>query len=810
MPIKSLESYLFERKLANTSSIEILQNATVGIDAEHYLSRIYTFKKEQFLPGIGGVPSSLKEYIKSDLQVFKEFNIKPVFVISGLHIQLQDTIYQTNEFSPQEQHHESSWANLGSKQPYTYNNTIESFRLFTDPLPLGPMVHDLIKYFIELGIDYIISPYDASFQLSYLFQNNFVDTIYGSTDLLLTKIDKFILGMEFQSKDFRFIDKHKVLTELGLTERQFLDLSLMVGCNIQPITFPNFPPLPKPNPVQPYPQLSYFKLGLDIIYQFNQFTGDKNGNLQGYIAGLNDPKLLELYYKGHTAIKYMPVLNREGLIELYNVEMAKLGIEINVDFFLEEESEGSTSEPNSEAASKTASKEPSVLGESSRVVKVPNDIHDVISQRMPPELYFYQSVGLMPVTILEAIAKGRLDIRPPLEAGISESYRRLISLPFYVELLDKQVNLLTQLLARYYQVKKINVKYWYKDAIVEVNNRMMPSISKRMSKFFVYGADSGDVFDLEKFLGKLPQNIDASYADHTIASREDVVSTVLLRTLILFGAIDEKTQELKLLGKILKRVAHEVKNLLVDELQQLVLLLLLISSKSLKLTNPNPEYLSVPATSKLNNEGADLTPRELSYVAMISRVFSLHKFNVSPINYQGPISRNLLNFRSHVLFIAGHVINTIQCLLVDILVQSQHNTLKTTYNGKEDWYNLVDQLPFYKDINNTLLGVVAEIYFEVAAKLAKGGMTSEDAKARAKDHLINGVYQVKSLTFNINVHGMNSISSAQLLEDFSSGTSFWKKFVQMAKIIHEEDSSLLDADYLKSITEADLWMDGLI
>ena len=39
MPVQSLESYLFERKLVNTSTIEILQNATIGIDVEHYLSR---------------------------------------------------------------------------------------------------------------------------------------------------------------------------------------------------------------------------------------------------------------------------------------------------------------------------------------------------------------------------------------------------------------------------------------------------------------------------------------------------------------------------------------------------------------------------------------------------------------------------------------------------------------------------------------------------------------------------------------------------------------------------------------------------
>ena len=76
----------------------------------------------------------------------------------------------------------------------------------------------------------MISPYDASFQLSYLYQSGIIDIVYGSTDLLLTKIDKFILGMEFQSKDFRFVNKNKVLKGLNLSERQFLDLCIIVGC----------------------------------------------------------------------------------------------------------------------------------------------------------------------------------------------------------------------------------------------------------------------------------------------------------------------------------------------------------------------------------------------------------------------------------------------------------------------------------------------------------------------------------------------------------------------------------------------------
>lgn len=193
------------------------------------------------------------------------------------------------------------------------------------------LINDIIKMFLEFKVDYLVSPYDASFQLSYLYNNKNIDIIYGSTDLLLTRVDKFILGMEFQSKDFRFINKNKVLQELNLNERQFLDLCLMVGCNLQPETFPIFPPIPKPNPLQPYPQLSYFKIGLDMLYQYAQFSNDTS-SLLGYIMSLNNNKVLDLYYRGVSVLKYVPIINEEGYVELYNVAMAKLGITGNIDF----------------------------------------------------------------------------------------------------------------------------------------------------------------------------------------------------------------------------------------------------------------------------------------------------------------------------------------------------------------------------------------------------------------------------------------------------------------------------------------------
>ncbi|RCK62499.1 Protein MKT1 [Candida viswanathii] len=818
MPISSLESYLFERKLANTGSIEILTNSVIGIDVEHYLSRIYTYKKEQALPAIGGIPTSLRDYIKSDLQVFQEFNIKPIFVVSGLNIQLQSKNYKTNELSGHEQHVENVWKRLVSKDPsqlhHSHNAIIENFRMFNEPLQIRKLINDIIKIFLEFKIDYLVTPYDASFQLSYLYNNKTIDIIYGSTDLLLTRIDKFILGMEFQSKDFRFINKYKVLQELNLNERQFLDLCLIVGCNLQPETFPIFPPIPKPNPLQPYPQLSYFKIGLDMLYQYSQFSNDTS-SLLGYIMSLNNNRLLELYYKGVSALKYVPVINQEGYVELYNVAMSKLGITNNIDFLDEEEEEDDEEEevPKVAGDDKTPAK-----GESgappTRSVKIPNDIHDIISQRLPPELYFYQSIGLLPLELLESITRGQLDVRPPLEVALADSYKKLVTARSYQDLLDYQYNLITQLLARYYQVKKIRVKYWFKDDVLELNNRLTPPIFKRIDKLFIQSDDSGDSFQLNNFF-KTKLNGEFT-STKELKTREDVISTVLLRALYLHGILNDKN-ELSSVAKILIKFANEVDTVEKEEFEQFTLLLLLLQSKTLVLNEPSKEFTDVsnyykqwsadqgqvpppPPAPQYKKEG--ISADELKKITLISRIFSFNKFNISPINYQGPLSRSLLSFRSHVEFLNKNLLNSLQVVLVDLIVHQEQNEIKL-YASKEDWYNLVNNLPFFKSINNYLMGVVAEIYFEVCLKQKQQASDEAQVKQNAMNHLSDFVFQVNLPTFNINVHGTNAIAKDQLAQDFKRSVAFWNNFVALSEIANGVDKNLVSDKFLGEIKDTD-------
>lgn len=782
--IRSLETFLYERRLVHSSSVEVLENLVLGIDLDHYLERI--LKKDKLT------------ILNEDLKLFKNFNISPLFVILGINSLTLDIKFYLN-------------------------------------------------YFILHNIHYVISPYSSYHQLSYLLNSHIIDIIYGSVDLLLLNISKLIIS--FDLIEFKFVEKKRILSDLHINLRQFNDLLIVSGTSSQPITFPF---LPK----------NSFKSALDLLYSLGSPL-----SLSSYIFSLNDPNLFAIYTKSLSKLNFTPIINLQGYTSLYATECAKLGLHIDHEFILQSDDEcasdydsnlksrnysnlnsasdskvksgnysnlnsagdskvksaggaanteskfesgksagAANSESNSKsesgksagAASSSSNSEPgksAISFENHQVVKIPNDVHEIASQRLPAEIYFYQSLGLIPVDLLESITKGQLDIKPDSESSSSDSYKKLITSDYYINILDYNFNLITLLLTRYYTVKKINVKYWFQDKSVQLNNRLTPTVSQRVSKLFLQGIESNE-FLLNLFLNRL--NGDYTKKE-LITSVNDTVSTVLLRTLYLFGIIEENG-ELSKLGNVLKEFVtnNETSN---TELEQLVLISLLIQSKSLVLTESNPKLTNTP---KYGTETVVETPEENKYINLISRIFSLNKFNISPTKYQGLISRDLLSFRSHINFINKNLNWSIQSLLIDFITTQSNNNIKIQFDERENWYELINQLPFFKDVNNTLLGVISEIYLKHGLKLLKSGEGVEKISGLTKDFILNNVFQVGNQSYNVDSTGSNSVTPEQFLNDFNNGLSFWSKFIKLIKLLNSE--KLIEGEYYEDIIKADTWL----
>lgn len=775
MPIRSLESFLFESKLVYTSSIEVLQNATIGIDAEHYLSRIYTYKKEQFLSGVGGAPTSLNSYIQSDLEVFTSFNIRPLFVLPGLKIVSRNHSASPNFPTPQEEHVNATWMRLQSRHTASrshFGGLGESFRQNIDPLPIDPIINDLVLILIENGIDYLISPYDAAFQLSHMYSNKTIDCIYGSTDVLLTEVDKFILGMEFQSKDFRFVDKSKMLSELRLTNRQFLDISIIVGCSIQPTTFSHLPPVPKPSPMSPFPTLCLFRLVLDVLYQLVSISGGSTPDLFGYVKSLGDPALADLYLRGHAAFKFMPILNSEGFVAFYSRHSSRI--------------EQSMNKPIDQVKHQPAA----------QINRVPSELHEVISQRLPSEFYFYQSIGLLTISLMEAISTGNYFYRPPLDGITSESYKDLVTSKLASETLSSQLNILTQLLARYYQVKTIKLLYWFTDNHVDVNNRTLSTTSASASKIFSKPKKHPQ-FSMRDLIceSRAP-----SQSAGTIGGSNELVSTALLRAFRLMGVTDTSST-----GSCIIRILHKFLDKRPDvsdaDLELLLELLVLIQNGSLSQLTKADGINSVPHGFMLGGTDQNLTQSQTNLVSFISKIFSLSKFDIHPINYQGPISRSLLHFRSHLKLIHDMILDSLRTCLVDVV--SRSDFVKSSYSDRDLWSSLIKQLPFYKDLNNTLMGVMAEIYLVSCLRLSNLGNLPNQSVASSKEHLMESILQVSKSLYNINLNSVNSVTSAQLTSDFTTATKFWHCVVDMLDLAHAVNDLIVTTSDMEFVRQAD-------
>ncbi|AMD21001.1 HEL280Cp [Eremothecium sinecaudum] len=719
MPIKSLESYFFERALVGSAPIESLNNITLGIDVDHYVSRLLANKREQYLDAIGGYPTSLEMYIESDLQIFQENNIIPVFVFSGSPVfnQLQYQSYSTNTQgsnganqapSGQKTAYETiiaqrykawaHWSNLMNNNKANYIDQPlspgESFR-HNVTLSSRRFQSDLVQYFISKGINYMVAPYSSWIQLAYLLEEQYIDAIYGPTDLLIVEsVPKFILGMEFPNKEFRFIDRSRILNEFKINFEDFLDICMAVGNDLQPFTLP---------PLQIYPQQQLFEIALDMSI---------NGGTNFYTYQLTNPiqidasKFVSIYQKGTSALKFMPVLKSNGRVEIFGYSEADLA-----------------SNDNRERA------------------QIPNDIHDFIQQRLPHEYNFYRSIGLASSKLLDIISSGMYSEYPPLDGGSSDSYRNLVKKSAEV-FKNNEINLLTQPINRYYQIKPIkHVKWFSPNADVTLSNRVTPSIYDRIKHLYVKTDDASKEFSISEFIRVLSTSTDLTKS-FTAQSKKpgpitdkltapfDLLATNFLRFLCLLGFFEY--------GSVLKPTEYGSVFLKFNDLglnvkfqEAFLILLVFFKMNVLGLA----EETQPPTQSALSQPTLRSYPKESMYILVITRMLTLFQLKQKPANYYGPIDKKTLIFREHLDYVKQNMSELYEAVLVSSLASSEFDRLSLDNSGWQR--NIVGHVPFKISTPNTVMAMMWGFYLQ---KWLHNAHDREDALALVTNSFSNYKY----------------------------------------------------------------------
>ena len=254
--------------------------------------------------------------------------------------------------------------------------------------------------------------------------------MFGASDILLFGIEKLITRIDVDASAFFWITRQYCQDELGrLSIDQFVDFCLLLGSSFLP-TFPMFdssaafpgrPPQQQQQVVNIRDALLMFNsAGRSALNLCVQFEDDRR---------MQEAQYMDCYKRAFMSVKHHVIMDVDGKVGPLDVANA------------------------------------------------PSDMHEVIGQRLPDELYFYVSKGVLGPNVPNSLASGEVPVSLPLGIEDTDMYRRAVG-----DLLNpmraQSICLLSNSLHRFYQTKIINVRTWY-DGISDtraINLKSMPSV----------------------------------------------------------------------------------------------------------------------------------------------------------------------------------------------------------------------------------------------------------------------------------------------------------------------------------------------
>lgn len=249
---------------------------------------------------------------------------------------------------------------------------------------------------------------------------SFIDAIFGSSDALLFDIDRLITKIDLESSQFEWISKQTCLEEFGrLTNEAFVDFGLMLGSRFLP-TFPPFETYGKGVNVRD--ALNMFNAaGRNALALCTQFEEDRR---------VQELQYLDRYKRAYMAVKHHVYTDIDGRVGPMDPDNA------------------------------------------------PSDVHELIGQRLPEELYFYLFKGVLGPKVPNYLTSGEVVVPLPLGVEDSAIYRQLAG-ESLMPLRTQALCLLSNCLHRFYVTKVIHPRLWFEEYPDQtINLKALPSVKE--------------------------------------------------------------------------------------------------------------------------------------------------------------------------------------------------------------------------------------------------------------------------------------------------------------------------------------------
>ncbi|KAL2025036.1 hypothetical protein VTK56DRAFT_38 [Thermocarpiscus australiensis] len=660
MPNLIGDPFIYNQAVAHPLSE--IEDTAIAVDATYYLQLHLDVLpgNEPLLPALGGL-TGIQGRIENELDQWKAHRVTPFFIFDGQSIIGQDEVSVKRGLENNVKT-DIAWElyfnSRADEAVAAFGQTISSF----SPRELYPLLQSILK---KRGLHFLVPPFNAAAQMAYfeLCDSDQCAGIMGPSELLIYPIrDCVIRTIDWENKTVFAVSKKHLLKALNVSESLFVDVYLMTGTSF----LPPFPPLADQTIIknQPYTVA-------DAVNMLR--TAEKSVTLVCTsfhdILKTQDPNWLDKYRKARMAVDHFIYIAENGAVNVHDYE------------------------------------------------RLTKDNHEYLGLQLPSELFHYLNIGLIGPRILTWITHGQLQVLPTLDGVASDEYKKLVTTQS-VRIKEAALSLLIPRLNRGIGYKNITMKVWYDRNFSytvwdrhEVKANFGPQVaswSVREEAFtnhfpqFAHGSILSEVMALKNAdFVPLTRSSQQKEKMRGVGSADIIKSICLWRFLHIRGYVDDQHELTKwgsALATALSALEPTVKKYpSVPHLYEAVLVAFeLIRFELLNARNKHEELRGLP----LNG-----TEEDQSSLLLISRCATLLKLRHEANGYTGPLSKNLLAFRSLVSEVRSADRDLVEAILASMFMYAQAK------RKRDDSWELSHQLPFLYN-PDVALGIAVKTYFD--------------------------------------------------------------------------------------------------
>lgn len=426
-----------------------------------------------------------------------------------------------------------------------------------------------------------------------------VDTVYGASELFLFEVPEVITRWDFMEDQVVWVRRSECLQLLrNFPSDSFTDACLLAGNDL----------------LEPFPLLSKQPNTFAVkeaasLMSANSSNGLPRGdNVCQTLVPTHPSKYQDKFRKARLTVKHHAVLTVNGKVELLNAREA------------------------------------------------PDAMTDVvIGQRLPDELYYYLSKGLISTRVLNWLTQTEVLESPPLDGGFSDAYRNLVSDQLN-EMRTSTICVLAFSLVRSYSKAQMRMRCWFdkgKSQTIDLRNidDPRPAVSKWNVREDVFSAELRNFKGCGTIGACVRMISDEGFAAKTITPKPvgkvlqtklEILFNSTWRLLQLRGYIDEN-HKLTTWGQVLHSVITATSSEGImpgNDLEEGALIAVELARYGL--LNTNTMFASYGGAP---HQG---TGKDKRCTLLISRIANFGRFDHQAIGYTGPLSRNMLAYNSLV------------------------------------------------------------------------------------------------------------------------------------------------------------------